>query len=105
MQQLRSKMAQRLNKKDVQQTRSPRHRRRRWSCRKLTSRKQSLQCMQYFRRPPKATTTRKKKKDAKLIGPLGRKATLALKNSKSSRKVTKGKAKSTALVAHPWLNG
>ena len=36
---------------------------------------------------------------------LGRKTTMALQNAKSARKVKKGKAKSQALVALPWLDG
>jgi hypothetical protein len=30
---------------------------------------------------------------------------MALQNAKSARKVTKGKAKSQALVAQPWIDG
>jgi len=50
-----------------------------------------------------ATIPRTKKKNATMIGPLGFKASMALK--KSARKVTTGKAKGTALLASSWLDG
>jgi hypothetical protein len=55
--------------------------------------------------PIAKSTTAIKKKSVKFVGPLGRKTTMALQNAKSARKVKKGKAKSQALVALPWLNG
>ena len=53
--------------------------------------------------PATNSRTTKKKKRVKFIGPIGYKTSMALKKANSSRKVKKGKSKSTALVASSWL--
>lgn len=55
--------------------------------------------------PATNSRTTKKKKRVKFIGPIGYKTSMALKKANSSRKVKKGKSKSTALVASSWLDG
>jgi hypothetical protein len=122
MQQLRTKMAQ-LNKKDKQallaeftstetadssdeETATPKKKKKKKK--KVTveaNMATAVTAVHAATSPIAKAPTARKKKSVKFVGPLGRKTTMALQNAKSARKVKKGKAKSQALVALPWLDG
>ena len=122
MQQLRTKMAQ-LNKKDKQallaeftstetadssdeETATPKKKKKKKK--KVTVEANvatAVTAVHAATSPIAKAPTARKKKSVKFVGPLGRKTTMALQNAKSARKVKKGKAKSQALVALPWLDG
>ena len=121
MQQLRTKMAQ-LNKKDKQallaeftstetadssdeETATPKKKKKKKKVTVEANVATAVTAVHAATSPIAKAPTARKKKSVKFVGPLGRKTTMALQNAKSARKVKKGKAKSQALVALPWLEG